>query len=83
MNVLNWKTLKKEDIFPCYSRPFCKFLKNNNLYYIKKEYDKKAKKYFFVFLRTVKFNDLLNEWRNNKLSGTFAFPKREGGEVVE
>ena len=66
MEVVNWKEMKKEDIYCCFSFPLYKFIVAHGLEPIAKETHKKTGRVFSVFMKGEKLQSLLTEWTANR-----------------
>lgn len=66
MEVVNWKNMKKDDIYCCFSFPLYKFIVAHGLEAIAKETHKKTGRTFSVFMKGEKLQALLTEWTANR-----------------
>lgn len=66
MEIVNWKSLDKNDIYCCFSLPLYKFIVANGLEPIAKETHKKTNRTFSVFMKGEKLQALLTEWTANR-----------------
>lgn len=66
MEILNWKSLDKGDIYCCFSFPLHEFIVSHGLEPIAQETHKKTGKQFSVFIKGEKLQALLTEWTANK-----------------
>ena len=76
MEIVNWKELKKEDVYCCFSYPLYKFIVAHGLEPVAKETHKKTGRIFSVFIKGEKLQELLSEWTANRPV------KNESGEVA-
>ena len=66
MEILNWHSLDKGDIYCCFSFPLHNFIVAHGLEPIAQEVHKKTGKQFSVFIKGEKLQALLTEWTANK-----------------
>lgn len=57
--------ITKEDFYRCYSFNLMKYLEKYNIRYLLVAKDIKSNKVFYLFEKTTKFNQLLQQWENN------------------
>ena len=75
MFVSNPESIKKEKFY-CKSKNLKRFLcEIKNIKYISRYVDKKDKKIVWIFLKTEELSNALTEWKKNKETGNFIFPK--------
>lgn len=66
MDIVNWKTLDKADVYCCFSLPLYKFIVAHGLEPIANEVHKKTGRPFSVFMKGDKLQALLTEWTANR-----------------
>lgn len=57
--------ITKEDFYRCYSFNLMKYLEKYNIRYLLVAKDIKSNKVFYLFEKTTKFDQLLQQWENN------------------
>ena len=57
--------ITKEDFYRCYSFNLMKYLEKYNIRYLLVAKDIQSNKVFYLFEKTTKFNQLLQQWENN------------------
>lgn len=76
MYITNSELLDEKKLFPCKSNKLKKFLVEvKKIPYISRKQDDKSNKIIWFFMKTEKFNEALDEWRNNKKNNTLVYPK--------
>lgn len=55
--------MKDNKLFPCYSLPLRKFLKNKGVLYELVGLHPETKKMFWVYIKNEKLNNYLKEWK--------------------
>lgn len=57
--------ITNKDIYRCYSVPLMQFLSNHGIRYILIALDVKSERKFWAYVKTDKFNKLLQKWIDN------------------
>lgn len=66
MEIVDWRSLNKEDIYCCFSFPLFKFIVAHGLEPIAKDTHPKTQRVFSVFMKGDKLQALLTEWTANR-----------------